>query len=155
MVIASVTMGLMFVVLILMVLSAFNFDNLLSVVNLGGKGEQVSEAPAPEQVTEEPALDSEVVRQLLGFVDYPVVKVRPTVISVFSPEAREVIGSLGETEIQQRCAYISIAFNRDRCVRAERACAESVTSDQDHWACLNSHDYWVGKELSYLERTAQ
>ena len=85
---ASVTMGLMLVVLMFLVLSAFNFDNLLSVANIGGKGEQENEEPAPEQVTEEPTLDAEVARQLLGFVDYPVVKVRPTVISLFSPEAR-------------------------------------------------------------------
>src|SRR3989338_1840766 len=88
MVMASVTMGLMLVVLMFLVLSAFNFDNLLSVANIGGKGEQENEEPAPEQVTEEPTLDAEVAHQLLGFVDYPVVKVRPTVISLFSPEAR-------------------------------------------------------------------
>lgn len=155
MVIASVTMGLMFVVLTFFVLSAFNFDNLLSVANIGEKEGQENESPAPEQAAEEPTLDAEVARQLLGFIDYPVVKLQPIVVSLFSPEAREVIGRLSEIEIQQRCAYISIDFNRDHCVQAERACAESITSDQEHWACLNSHDFWVGKELSYLEQKAE
>lgn len=155
MVIASVTMGLMFVVLMFFVLSAFNFDNLLSMANIGGKEGQENASPAPEQTAEVPTLDAEVARQLLGFVDYPVVELHPTLVSLFSPEAQDAIGRLSEVEIQQRCAYISIDFNRDHCVQAERACAESITSDQEHWACLNSHDFWVGKELSYLEQEAE
>ena len=155
-VIASITMGLMFVVLVVFVLYAFNLDRFLSVGNWTNNDQQ-EEAIETEvaRVEGEPTLAAEEVQQLLGFIDYPVVEIEPRPTSLFSPEVTDGAGRLTEEEIQQRCAFISVAVSRDRCVRAERACAEMIATDQQHWACLNSNDFWIGKDLAYGKGTAQ
>lgn len=156
MVMASVTIGLMFIILVVFVVNAFDLDRFLSVNSWTSDGKKDEPAVTEEvKVEEEPTLEAEEVRQLLGFIDYPVVKIEPRLISLFSPEAQEGVGRLSEEEIQQRCAFISIDFNRDRCVQAERVCAEMIASDQQHWACLNSNDFWIGKDLAYGKGTTK
>lgn len=161
-VMATITLGVMLVVLVLFFLSAFNFDRWLTVswadltVGKTGAEEMVKEEAAGNGVvTEVPELDPEAARQLLGFIEYPVVRVRPNAESLFSPEREESGRRLSEEEIEQRCAFISISFNRERCLKAERDCADNIASEEEHWGCLASHDFWIGKRLTYLSESTR
>lgn len=149
---ATIAMILMFVVLLVFAFYAFDLGRFVSISSSSGLKvalEREEPTPSSSPVAEVPELDAEETRQLLGFIDYPVVRIQLREESIFSPGVQEHVGRLSEVEIQRRCAFISIDFNRDRCVRAERVCAESISSDQEHWACLNRQDVWIGRPLAY------
>jgi len=146
--VAIVTMAL---VLVALFVSAFDMNNFLSIslTDLVSRG---SVEVIEEQEEGLEMLDPEMTRQILGFIDYPVVDVPGDVTSVFSPEFVDEERGFSEDEIARRCAHISIPFNRDRCMRAERDCSTEIASEDEHWTCLAKHDFWVGKDLAYLAK---
>jgi hypothetical protein len=125
----------------------FNLDNLLSTSLVGIVGQ---EQVAPEEM-EEDVITEEIapleVRQILGFVEYPVVDVQTEGESVFSPQAAIDTLRLSDEKIAERCAHVTIPFNHDRCMRAERDCADVLESSNEHWRCLHKHQFYIGKKL--------
>lgn len=151
---ALATIVLMVIVVLIMFVLVFNLDNLLSVslVNLvAPNAEKAVEEATTENVTEEKTiaekLNTEEARQLLGFIQYPVVNLEVNEINIFSPQAIDSITPLSEAEIQQRCSQFSLPFNRARCLRAERNCATALKSDEEHWQCMEGYGYYLGKDL--------
>ena len=150
---AMATIALMIVVVLVMLVSVFNLDGLLSIslADLAGS----KQIPAPEALVEgatteevvEDEMTKEEARQLLGFVNYPVVSFMVDQISVFSPQAIESITPLSEEEIQKRCASFGIPFNHTKCVRAERSCAYDLSSNEEHDRCLSSYGYHLGVRI--------
>lgn len=149
-VVAMATIILMVVVVLFMLVSVFNLDNLLSVSlsDLVNREQvdvsEVSEEQESESVQE---LDSGEARQLLGFIDYPVVAIPGDQISIFSSQVEISVFRLSDEQIIERCAFVTIPFNHDRCMRAERGCAAVIESSNEHWACLHEYAYYIGKKL--------
>ena len=147
----TIALVAMVVVLIALFTSAFDMGGLLSLslVDIAGRGGDVEVSESDEEFE---VLDPDMTQQRLGFVDYPVVDIPDDAISVFSPGSVEEERGFSEDEIARRCAHISIPFNRDRCMRAERDCSTEIASEDEHWQCLSRHDFWIGKPVAYLAK---
>jgi|GEM_PF-3079809 hypothetical protein len=139
----SATILIMIVVVLVMIVSVFNLDNFLSI-SLSDLVNQEQVATVQEDA---PALSSDEARQMLGFVDYPVVNIQADAVSIFSKEAIIDAIRLSAEEITERCAFITIPFNHDRCIRAEQGCDAVLESENDHRACLEGYRFYIGKKL--------
>lgn len=145
---------LMVVVVLVMLVSVFNSGGLLSLSLadlVNKKPAVVTEVSEDEEEdnedTVEEELDIDTARQLLGFVEYPVVNVQTDVVNIFSPEVATTVFRLSEEEIVARCAFFGISFNHDRCMLAERSCAAVLGSNEEHSECLHKYEYYRGQKL--------
>ena len=146
--VAMATIIFMVIVVGVVSVSVLDLDNQLSVsfadmVNQdkGAVLEEIEE----DSLTKE--LDSEEARELLGFIEYPVVNVQTGETSIFSPLATMSFLRLSEEKIVERCAHVTIPFNNARCLRAERGCATVLESSSEHWECLHEYAFYIGKKL--------
>ena len=153
-VVTMMAIVLMVAVLGAMFASTFDLDGFLSIsmaelvdqeqANKEQVNEEPSMLPEPEIIEEEEVvevdeLNPEEARQLLGFIDYPVLKLQANDVSIFSPLVEELMPRLSEEEIAERCSHFGISFNRVSCMRAETACADSLKSGAAHRSCMKKN----------------
>ena len=97
-VVMATMVGIMFLGLIFMFIAVFSGNGDILSIRMPVKEDLVVE-DVNNQITKTESLDPETSRQLLNFVEYPVVHIPDNVISVFAPESATVQSGLSEVEI--------------------------------------------------------